>query len=264
MTRFFLVFFTVLLSLSVMVSTADAKRFGGSRSIGKQRVVHNYTAPSHATTGAQTAKPQSGASRWLGPLAGLAIGGLLASLFMGHGLGGGLLTALIIGLIIFAVLRFIRRGFSPGTVKSAQYASSGMNNTSMPFTAHTQAAYSSSADFDTDKFLRGAKALFIRLQAAYDTKNLSDVQEFTIPEIFAEIRLQMQERGEEKNFTDVVTLNAELLEVVNEGAVEIASVLFSGLIREAENMPAESFKEIWHFQKNRQSSWLVAGIQQLA
>ena len=94
-------------------------------------------------------------------------------------------------------------------------------------------------------------------------KDLNDLREFTAPEVFAEIQLQLQERGEEINKTEVVSLNAELLDVTSESPFTIASVKFSGMIREMVNAPAELFSEVWHFRKeNNKNNWLVAGVQQ--
>lgn len=76
------------------------------------------------------------------------------------------------------------------------------------------------------------------MQAANDAKNIDDIREFTSPEMFAEIRMQMTERGDAAQQTDVVRLDAELLEVVTEGDRHIASVRFGGLIREEADGPA--------------------------
>src|SRR5687767_2384580 len=94
----------------------------GGRSIGKQReaVSPNQAAPKAPaqqqqaaptqqqaapnTPAAPPAKQATGMSRWLGPLAGLAIGAGLASLFFNNGLGGallGILAALALGMGVF-------------------------------------------------------------------------------------------------------------------------------------------------------------------
>jgi len=120
-------------------------------------------------------------------------------------------------------------------------------------------------DFPVDSFLRSAKASFIRLQAANDRKDINDVREYTTPEVFAEISMQMQERGSDVQTTEIVAINAELLEVANEDTYVIASVRFTGQLRE-NNAPLESIDEVWHIQKdttNSQEKWLLAGIQQL-
>ena len=122
------------------------------------------------------------------------------------------------------------------------------------------------ADFDSDGFLRIAKLNFIRLQAANDAGNLEDIREFVSPELFAEIRMQFEERAKAPQQTDVVTLNAQLLEVVTEGTRHIASVRFSGMIREEAGAAAAPFDEVWNLSKAVEGGkgWVVAGIQQLS
>ena len=114
--------------------------------------------------------------------------------------------------------------------------------------------------------MRNAKVNFIRLQAANDAGNLDDIREFTSPEMFAEIKMGMAERGNAKQETDVVQLNAEVLDVAEETGRYIVSVRFSGLIREAQDVGAEPFDEIWHMVKPVDGSrgWTLAGIQQVA
>ena len=136
-------------------------------------------------------------------------------------------------------------------------------------TAHAQSYAQASTSnvypigFDAAMFLRDAKSHFIRLQAAYDQKNLSDIRQFTAPVVFAEIQLQFQERGEQENITDVISLDAELLDIVSHGQSQIASVRFTGLLRE-DNHPVDTvLNEIWHFEKTSTASpWAVSGIQQ--
>jgi predicted lipid-binding transport protein (Tim44 family) len=120
------------------------------------------------------------------------------------------------------------------------------------------------ADFPVESFLRSAKTSFIRLQAANDRRDLNDIREYTTPEMFAEISMQMQERDAAIQNTDVLAINGDLLEVANEGDWAIASVRFTGQLRENNGTP-ENVDEIWHVQKNLKddkSVWLLAGIQQ--
>jgi predicted lipid-binding transport protein (Tim44 family) len=122
------------------------------------------------------------------------------------------------------------------------------------------------ADFDVDAFLRSAKTYFIRLQAAWDRGDINDIREFTTPEMFAELKMQLQERGPQPTHTDVVSLNAEMLGVEVVGDQYLASVRFSGMIKEAENAPPEPFAEVWNLSKPiaGQRGWVLAGIQQLS
>jgi predicted lipid-binding transport protein (Tim44 family) len=210
------------------------------------------------------------------PLAGLALGGLLGSLFMGHGMGSALLAWLAVGVVIMLVRNFFRNKMQPAREPLREYNNPyrAQENVS-PFMSQASFSAANKApvhpiDFDEPAFLRDAKVQFIRLQAAFDQKNLDDLREFTTPEVFAEIKLQLQERGDAENKTDVVNVNAELMDVTPDfqkvrGAElqsTLASVRFSGMIQEKRNEPAAPFNEIWHFRKDVGNQWLVAGLQQ--
>jgi predicted lipid-binding transport protein (Tim44 family) len=107
------------------------------------------------------------------------------------------------------------------------------------------------ADFDVEGFLRQAKLNFVRLQAANDRGDMDDIREFTAPELFAEIRMQFQERGGKVQETDVMQLDAELLEVVTEDKRHIASVHFSGQLREDGAAPASLCRNLASGQAHR-------------
>ena len=119
------------------------------------------------------------------------------------------------------------------------------------------------AGFDVEGFLRQAKLNFVRLQAANDRGDMEDIRQFTAPELFAEIKMQYEERGAKTQETDVQQLDADMLEVVTEGTNHVASVRFHGQIRE-DNAAPEAFVEIWHLAKPIDGSrgWTIAGIQQ--
>jgi predicted lipid-binding transport protein (Tim44 family) len=272
MTKFFTLVCVALISLGLSVQNAEAKRFGGGSSIGRQTTSSQKQAQPPAQ--APAAPAPSGASRWLGPLAGLAAGGLLASLFMGEGAGGAFGSMLMIlalvagGVFIFRLLR--RPAPQPaqyaGTTEKIMHDLPVMRGASMPVVAATMTARGPRpAWFDDAAFAREAKKHFIRLQDANDRGDLNDIREFVTPEMYAEISLQIQERAGQPNKTEVVTLNADIADVIADGDLVIASVRFTGLIREAINAPAESFSETWHIQKSQSqanAAWLVAGIQQ--
>ncbi|TWI61226.1 putative lipid-binding transport protein (Tim44 family) [Pseudoduganella lurida] len=122
------------------------------------------------------------------------------------------------------------------------------------------------ADFDTAAFLRHAKGNFIRLQAAWDKSDVNDIREFTTPEVFAELRMQIQERGGKDDYTDVVEIEGELLGIENNGTDYLASVQFTGRIKPAPDALPEPFNEVWNLVKPVQGNagWLLGGIQQLA
>ena len=120
------------------------------------------------------------------------------------------------------------------------------------------------ADFDTAGFERNAKVNFIRLQAANDAGNLDDIRQFTTPEMFAELKLEMAERGGASQKTDVVSIHAQVMEVEEDADGYVVSVRFTGVIKTDIGEPDESFDEVWHLAKLRQGStgWVLSGIQQ--
>jgi len=276
MNKLLSLFFVALVSFGLAVPDADAKRFGGGGSIGKQRSMsspqQSNAAPAKPAQAPGATPAPSGASKWLGPLAGLAAGGLLASLFMGGAFDGikmmDILMILALVAAVFFVLRMLRKP-QPQTQRM-EYA--GMGEQTVTGMLNTGGAASSvpgtsrPAWFEDEAFLREAKKHFLRLQDDYDRGDLNDIREYVTPEMFAEINMQIRERGEQSNKTEVVTLNATMQDVVTEGDMVIASVHFSGMIREEIGGTAETFSEVWHIQKSQSqsnASWLVSGIQQL-
>jgi predicted lipid-binding transport protein (Tim44 family) len=283
MNKFLIAVFAAVFSLGFAAGDAEAKRIGGGKSSGMQRSV-TPTAPASPAAPAQNVAPAkpaqpaaapqpSGASRWLGPIAGLAAGIGLAALLSHFGLGEGfasILMLLLIAAAVFFVVRLLFRRSAPQS-QPLQYAGAGDTPAPMRFDAPAAggpapaASGSIPAGFDVDGFLRQAKLNFVRLQAANDAMNLEDIRNFTTPEMFAEIRLEIDERGRAPQQTDVVTLNAELLDVAEENSQYVASVRFHGAIREEAGAAPEAFDEVWHLTKPLDGSrgWVVAGIQQV-
>jgi predicted lipid-binding transport protein (Tim44 family) len=122
------------------------------------------------------------------------------------------------------------------------------------------------AAFDSETFTRTAKLIFIRLQAANDTADLDDLRRFTTPELFASLRLDIQDRGTQAQSTDVQKVDAEVLDVAQEGSDQIVSVRFTGQVVEEKGAPAVNFNEVWHLVKplDDSRSWAIAGIEQMS
>jgi len=161
----------------------------------------------------------------------------------------------------------IGSGIGADAPKPLQAPSSGLSGGSFggSSTGGHGTALGIPADFDVTGFVRNAKTYFIRLQAAGDKADIHDIREFTTPEMFAELRLQIQERGASPNVTDVVQLNGELLGIDREADDYLATVKFSGLIKEAPDASAEPFAEMWIFSKPvNGGGWVLAGIQQVS
>ena len=282
---------TLLVALVVLVfvaEDAEGRSLGGGRSLGAQRssIAPNRAAqptpPSQAATTAPAAAPGAAAApapagnRWLAPVAGLAAGLGLGWLIGQGGFGGMMGTLLIMLLAAFAVVMVVRLLARPKEAGNMQYAGVGGQPASVPPTAPgpgigaapvfgAQRQPNIPAGFDTEGFLRQAKLNFVKLQAAHDSGKLDELREFTNDEMFESIQRDVQERGAGGQQTDVVTLNAELLEATTEGDNHWASVRFSGMIRESPDARPEAFEEVWNLAKpvSGATGWVLAGIQQL-
>lgn len=304
MKKFLVALMVAVSAASMVVSEAEAKRLGGGGSIGRQsqgisrqtpmQSPNQAANPSQAQPAAPAAAPQATpprpASPWRnilgGALLGLGLGALLSHLGIGGALASVISTILMIALLALAVMFIIRlvRSKNAGN-HGAQPAYAGGNpamrtpeigsrldTPAQPAAFQAEQAAGGAgtlnvpADFDVPAFLRHAKTYYIRLQAAWDKADINDIREFTTPELFAELRLQLQERGASSNHTDVVSLEAGLLALDKVGDQYHASVKFFGMIKEAENAPAEPFDEVWNLNKpvSGQGGWVLAGIQQLS
>jgi len=243
--------------------------------------------------------------RWGGLLAGLGLGALVGSLFGGHlgGAFGSLFMLLILAVIVFAVIRAFAGRRAPaqrpaygggptdlrldepdgrtGTTYDATPATPGRTGFSGIGSAIPGAANDSASAVnalpagpeptvlepdEVEPFLRVAKTSFIRLQAANDAGDLDDIRDYTTPEMYAEIAMQLRDRGGMQK-TEVVDLDAQLVGTGVEDRYAYASVRFKGALREMPTGETESFDEIWNVRRklsDPRAPWLIAGIQQAA
>ena len=257
-------------------------------------------APAAAPAAAGAAPAAAAAKRsWMGPIAGLAAGlgiaALMSHLGLGEAFGNFLMLALLALAAVFVIRFFMRRAggqgaqreqlapagappVAPGWNKPAQApvmarsnageaAVSADGTTRLPaMPGSTLASVVPStlpSDFDAEGFSRLAKMIFIRMQAANDTGDLNDLRSFTTPEMFAVAKMELQDRAGKSQTTDVVHVNAEVLDLAKEGERQVVSVRFHGQIREDIGAPAEDFDEIWHLTRfGDNPGWSIAGIQQ--
>ncbi|MHB1185972.1 Tim44 domain-containing protein [Thiobacillus sp.] len=272
MKRLLISLFALFISFAFVMDDAEARRMGGGKSFGMQRTApagqNAAPTPQRQQTGtAPTAAPKKS---WMGPIAGLAAGLGLAALFSHLGMGEGMANFLMLALLAMAALmlfRFFMRRNTPAP--AMQYA--GMPQNTPAAFDQTPAALGGSSvagafppGFDAAAFAREAKLNFIRLQAAYDAANLDDLRAFTSPEVFAELSMQLAERGDAAQTTDVMTLDAEVLEAADEGNRHVVSVRFTGQVREVAGQDAVPLDEVWHLTKpaSGHAGWVIAGIQQ--
>lgn len=308
MKQFWMLFLGVFISWSAMMSVAEAKRLGGGSNLGYSKSVpsKSYNTNQQASTKPQAAPTAqagqaaaaSGASKWLGPLAGIAAGGLLAAMLFGDGFEG----LQIMDFLIFALIAFVlykvfaarrRQAYQPaGMERSAGYIepnpakpSPVARQAAEPFAPYNPAGQSSiigsglgespSAEahpvttapdwFDAGAFVEGAKQHFMTLQKAWDGLDVSEIESYCTPALFAAIQAQMVGRVAGDNVTVVDSLYAEIADMVIEGDDFVVSLRFSGFIQEAADEGAHSFSEIWHIRRSAagEGNWQVAGIQRM-
>ncbi len=279
----------VLFGGALAAADVEAARLGGGRALGVQRSITKAPrVPAPARQAQQAAPAQqsaaaapqagsaapAGASRWMPILGGLALGGLFGYLLSGSGLGVIVLLALLaIGAAV--AIRALARSRAGAAARPLQYAGIGSETVAAPppsqaagLDSQEEPAVSAASvppGFDAAGFLRAARLNFVKLQVANDAGNLDELREFTTAEMYEELKTDVLSRGAAKQQTDVVALNADLLEIASEGGKHWASVRFSGMVRAVPGTAPSGFEEVWNLVKPADGStgWLLAGIQQM-
>lgn len=239
-----------------------------------------------------------------GLAAGLGLAWLASSLGLGEGMGQVLMFLLLGLVIAMAVGWFMRNRkaaqsrtscspFAFQGVGAAQPAPAyrpenvGNDASARPWERNTAAfdsgapsgsligsgllgsqSWSIPAGFDTEGFVRSAKTNFINLQAAWDRADIPALRAMMTDDMLQEIQAQLSERqaqtGSMLNKTDVVMLEATLLGIEDMPQEYMASVEFSGMIREEPSASPAPFREVWNMTKSKSGGgWLVAGVQAL-
>ena len=243
------------------------------------------TLPARPATPATAAPAASGASRWLGPIAGIAAGLGLAALLSHFGLPEGLGTFLLLGLLAIGVVFLVRMMFARRRpAEGVAYAGAGRPGTTPTFDRSSlpdsgggqrvEPVLGSGSvtpvlgkafppGFDAVAFARHAKQQFIALQAAHDAGDRAALRDVLTPEMYGEVVRDL-ETGRRPS-TEVLNLDAEVLEVVTEADRYWASVRFTGKLREGGGIP-QAFDEVWNLSKpiDGKTGWMLAGIQQYA
>lgn len=285
---------------AIAVKGDDTGNSGSGKHVsGKAHRQQARQQASAASDPAPVAAVEAPSDNWesmVGDVVGaLGIGGLLAQL----GLTGPvaelvfLLLSVVLSLVFaFVGVRFLRRLGAFGKPKPAIYFNTLNPNTHYPKSgakkskgeraepnmeeggtvssasrAKIRATYVPQGvpgDFDATGFLRATRVYFIRLQVAWDSAGIDDIREFTTPEICAAFTTQLIERGQTNNHSDVLALESELLGVETLGKYQVASVRFTGTIKESCNEQSENFTEVWNLSKRTSGNggWILAGIQQ--
>jgi predicted lipid-binding transport protein (Tim44 family) len=251
----------------------------------------NQAGAPNAAAAAQQAAPKR---NWLGPVAGLAAGLGLAALASHFGFGEELANFMMMALLAVGVMLLVgflmRRFGNKAQASGPQLAGAGAPfQRDMPESMQqpmqrdslqgvhgggassamgaepVQAAGVLPAGFDGNGFERVAKMIFIRMQAANDEANIDDLRKFTTPELFSSLKADLLERGNTQQQTDVMQLDAQVVDAAQEHGQWVVSVRFSGLIREEVGAGAQPFAELWHLVRPLDESreWAIAGITPL-
>lgn len=269
--------------------TAEAARLGGGKSFGSRpSYQRSAPAPSPSPTSPQMSPAQQGPvagttpspmGRWGGMLGGMLMGGLIGSLLFGggHAYGGpGLLDLALLGGGLFLLFRFLRArrmaaesptasgpmSFDRGPAQG--WGNSGYDPSPEPVSAGVEQP-NIPAGFDQEEFLKGAKAIYTRMQASWDKRDLGDIRQFASPEVFEEIQRQAQE-DPNPGKTELILINPRILEVRDIDRRTVASVLYDVMMRERRDEMTKQVRELWHFSRDAnkpESHWTLEGIQQV-
>ncbi|MEW6039580.1 MAG: Tim44-like domain-containing protein [Pseudomonadota bacterium] len=285
------------------MNDAFAKRLGGGKSFGsKPSYSEPYRRSTDGNSSSQTqrpayqpSQPASAASQrnqaaredyarrggLMGMLGGLALGGLLGAMLF----GGAFEHLNFLDILLFAGLGyFLYRLLAARRTQSQAAAGAGYYPPAEPATGMrpssgrpafdtdllsrrggAQRGRSQPADFDAVGFLNGAKAAYRQLQAAWDERDLGTLRALTTDKVFGELQDQLRASAE-RHRTELLRVDAEILEVSDRGDEREIVVLFDVTLREAPAEEAAVVHEVWHFvrsRSSRQPTWFLDGIQQV-
>ena len=275
----------MIFAVSLVTSpVVEAKKFGGSKSIGKS----HKTAPAQpAATNTPTTTPAGAPGKkgmMGGMLGGLLAGGLLAALFMGGGFENiQIMDILIMALVAFVLFKIVRTVMaskagaqqrpayagasqpSPNMQREAAEQTGAANNGSNGFgQAASDVPFDLPAGFDLPGFLEGARSHYKTLQLAWNENDLSKIQEYVSIDLYNELNNQRRELTGDQH-TEVMFLDAELVRATHNANLAEVSVKFSGRYRDTVEGVEEEIKEVWHLERNvtqANSPWLIVGIEQ--
>ena len=291
------------LSVSLISTEAFAKRMGSGSNSGMQRDVapaspagnakSSPTSPAQqpaaAGAAAGTAAGAAAKSSWMGPLMGLAAGGLLAAAFMGGAFDGiSPMDIILLLLIAGGVIFFLRRRAQqakgavampmPATatpMPNQQYRQAEPTNTTgsagIQIGSHVgnsvgMAAMMSSnypTWFDEAKFVKQAETWYVALQSAWDNQDWTTLSSLSTPELFAQLKAQRIAEADD-NQTRVEEVRAVVREMSQDANGWVLTVQFNGYVAEQAGAFAHAFNEFWHLVRigEADGEWKLAGIQQ--
>lgn len=260
------------------------------------------TNPAGATAGTAAAPRNRFLGPLGGLAAGLGLAALFGYLGFGAGMAEFLGTMLMIAAAVFAVMFLVRmlRGqqaakprpaySAPGATSSGQnsyrQASTNPINDPVPgmgaprndqgfgqfgnasaFDAPMPAATPVKdlpAGFDEANFVNSAKKFFVTMQGVFDQGDVAGLREYCSDDVVDHLRAEIEARGNAVNRTDVVTLDAQLIGFETDVDEQIATVAFTGMLREEQDAAAEEINELWIMSRPvAGGGWVLSGIHNL-
>ena len=282
MQRFLSIALALCLGLTLSLDASAGKRMGGGKSFGSApthqtrqadaptSAAQPAAAGTAATAAAGRAAPAaSGASRWLGPLAGIAAGGLLAAMFMGDGFEGiQFLDILLLGLIAFVIFKL----FAARRQAQGQPAMAGGMQRQMPQQAPIFGGASTSAAatinapawLDEQRFIEAGRTHFLALQQHWDAAEMDKIAEFVTPQMLSFLKEERASMGEGYQSTYIDDLSVQLDGIDELADKTVATLTFRGVAKTSRFDQGEPFSESWRMERvnGDNQPWLVAGIRQ--
>ena len=279
-----------------MADSAEAARMGGGRSFGSrpsmsQPARNPSSQQSRMGTAASPTAQRSGMLGGMGGiLGGVLAGTLLGSLLSGNGFagGGGFMDIILLAILAFIAYKLFQRFRSRQASPQPQGAGMPFGGNNNPYSANgpmqrqdtgnlwnrmqnlgsgpanANPGVDVPADFNVQDFLKGAKMAYTRLQQSWDNRDLNDISRFATPSVISVLQEQLQ-ADPNPSRTEILSVNASLVGVEDEGQTRRAQVFFDVMMREDPSNPVpENVREIWHFvRSNPSDGWMLDGIQQV-
>lgn len=292
MKRLWAAVLAILLTFTLTMEVAHAKRMGGGKTFGRTYQT-TPTQPSRATADAPAQRQQAaaqpaktaGKGMMGGLLGGLLVGGLLAALFAGGAFEGlqlmDILIIAVLAYLAFRLFRSLRQGSAPAARPQPAYAgAAGAAAARQPATppvfgsrresiapAVTAAAvavpFNLPMGFDTPAFLEGAREHYRILQDAWNKNDLPRIQEYVTADLYTELKAERATLPGEQH-TDVLSVNAELVRADQQFGEAEVSIRFSGRYRDVVEGVEEDFTDIWHLMRDYSKDdapWHITGIE---
>jgi predicted lipid-binding transport protein (Tim44 family) len=209
---------------------------------------------SATTLFAASPTPVPTANGWLPALGTFVLGGLLGAIFGGSGFSAAFILTILAFIAMLVLRRFdARQPPIELPVVPVQFEA-GL--------ARPAAAAPPAEEGGESALLRTAKLNFVKLGLAQELGRPEHIRDLVTAEFFGRFRSQGGDRGG-PGWTDIVTLNAELVKESTEGDRDLASVRLSGTLRAKAGTAPIEFEEVWSLSKpvGSASRWLLAGIQ---